>query len=542
MNQFLSLWRTLSPMRRAVAVGAAVAVFAAVLTMARMAAQPAMSLLYGGLEEAAAGEVVRALEARGAVFDVRGDSIFVAAQDRDQLRMTLAGEGLPANTAQGYELLDSLTGFGTTSQMFDAAYWRAKEGELTRTIMASPGIASARVHIAHTDSTRFRRDLRPTASVAVTMRGDEIAPEQARAFRYLVASAVPGMAAEDVAVIDGAGRLVGQGDARQADGSDAENRAALLRERVLRLVEARVGPGNAVVEIAVEAVTEQETIRERLIDPESRVAIATDTEESTSRSEDGGGDVTVASNLPDGDAATGDRRTSSDSGTRERVNYEVSQTEREVLRGPGAIRRLTVAVLVGAVAPPTDGTQATAAAAALDDTELEGLRALVAAAVGFDPERGDEITIRAMPLAEIPEVAGTAPGRGWAAALALDPMRLAQLGVLALVTIVLALFVLRPMLARPPANRSDAGLIPAPAEKSVGEAPAESAPLDGVVETGPFQPLGLGDAGLPVAAEAEGTTRGETPPVDRLRELIEERREETMEILSSWLDDDRERA
>ncbi|MFP4045063.1 MAG: hypothetical protein ACLFTP_10945, partial [Rhodosalinus sp.] len=90
--------------------------------------------------------------------------------------------------------------------------------------------------------------------------------------------------------------------------------------------------------------------------------------------------------------------------------------------------------------------------------------------------------------------------------------------------------------------RSDAGLIPAPAEKSVGEAPAESAPLDGVVETGPFQPLGLGDAGLPVAAEAEGTTRGETPPVDRLRELIEERREETMEILSSWLDDDRERA
>jgi flagellar M-ring protein FliF len=211
------------------------------------------------------------------------------------------------------------------------------------------------------------------------------------------------------------------------------------------------------------------------------------------------------------------------------------------LRGPGAIRRLTVAVLVGAAPPPTEGAQATAAAT-LDEAGLEGLRALVAAAVGFDPDRGDEITIRAMPLAETPEVSGTAPGRGWASALALDPMRLAQLGVLALVTIVLALFVLRPMFARPPTGRSDAGLIPGPAEQGLGEAPAAKAPLDGIVETGPFQPLELGDAELPVAVDAEGTASGETPPVDRLRELIEQRREETMEILSSWLDDDRERA
>ncbi|KPQ20915.1 MAG: Secretory protein of YscJ/FliF family protein, partial [Rhodobacteraceae bacterium HLUCCA24] len=189
MQQFLSLWSALSPMRRAVAIGASIAVFAAVLAMARMAAQPAMSLLYAGLEEAAAAEVVRALEARGVAFEVRGESIFVAARDRDQLRMTLAGEGLPAISAQGYELLDSLSGFGTTSQMFDAAYWRAKEGELARTILSSPGIAAARVHIANTGATPFRRDLRPTASIGLTARAGAVSPEQARAFRYLVASA-----------------------------------------------------------------------------------------------------------------------------------------------------------------------------------------------------------------------------------------------------------------------------------------------------------------------------------------------------------------
>jgi flagellar M-ring protein FliF len=66
--------------------------------------------------------------------------------------MALAAEGLPAAGGAGYELLDNLSGFGTTSQMFDAAYWRAKEGELARTLLAMPEIKAARVHIASAPS------------------------------------------------------------------------------------------------------------------------------------------------------------------------------------------------------------------------------------------------------------------------------------------------------------------------------------------------------------------------------------------------------
>ena len=113
---------------------------AAVLGLARMAAQPSMALLYAGLEPGPAGEVIEALEARGVQIQVEGGSILVPATERDALRMTLAAEGLPTNSTKGYELLDGLSGFGTTSQMFDAAYWRAKEGELARTILSSPSI------------------------------------------------------------------------------------------------------------------------------------------------------------------------------------------------------------------------------------------------------------------------------------------------------------------------------------------------------------------------------------------------------------------
>ncbi len=106
------------------------------------ASQPDMALLFAGLEPAASGEVIAALEQQGVPYEVRGPAVYVPSTQRDVLRMTLASEGLPQTAGQGYELLDSLTGFGTTAQMFDAAYLRAKEGELARTILASPGIRS----------------------------------------------------------------------------------------------------------------------------------------------------------------------------------------------------------------------------------------------------------------------------------------------------------------------------------------------------------------------------------------------------------------
>lgn len=346
MQQLFSVFGALSVRQRLIVAVATLAMVAAVVGLARMASSPKLSLLYAGLESGAAGEVVQALEARGVPYDIRGSAIFAPDSERDALRLTLASEGLPANSGQGYEILDGLSGFGTTSQMFDAAYWRAREGELARTIVANPQIANARVHIANSSANPFRRDVTPSASISVTTTGGALSPQKVRALKYLVASAVPGMVPENVAVIDGKSGLVG-GDGSEDPSQTAEDKSLALRDRVQRLVEARVGVGNAVVEVSVDTVTESESIRERRFDPQERVVISTDSEERTDSSEDaGGGDVTVASNLPDGEGGGGDRSSSRASETRERVNYEVSETMREVTRVPGAIKRLTVAVLV----------------------------------------------------------------------------------------------------------------------------------------------------------------------------------------------------
>lgn len=534
MQQLRTLWLALDTRRRVIVALATVAMFAAILGLSRLATTPAMSLLYAGLDSAAAGDVVKSLDQHGVTYQVRGDSIWVADGQRDQLRMTLAAEGLPANGGAGYELLDSLSGFGTTAQMFDAAYWRAKEGELARTIVTSSLIRTARVYISPGQSQPFQHDLKPTASVMVTTTRGRLPPEQAKALKYLVSSAVAGLQPEDVAIIDSVSGLVLPTD--DPGGTQAAgDRATALKHSVETLLEARVGPGKSVVAVSIEPVTDRESIVEKTFDPAGRVPISSDTENHTSNSTDkGAAAVTVASNLPTGQAnATGSTSQSQDNSTHERTNYEVSSTQREVQRGPGSIRRLTVAVLVDGIRTVDANGKETWAPR--PDAELTTLHDLVASAVGYDEKRGDVITIRSLAFQPVAPL-GTAASPTLLNSIGLDPMSAIQLAVLALVSLVLGLFVVRPIVA---SSRSRA--LPALALPGTLDAAATRV-LTGEIDEGSYIPENLSvvsPEGRQTDAEAKAAF---TDPVARLRRLIAERQGETVEILRSWVEDREETA
>ncbi|SEM60261.1 flagellar M-ring protein FliF [Loktanella fryxellensis] len=524
MQGLQSVWMTLTVRRRMAVIGATCLMFLAVMLLTRSVGQRDMTLLFGGLEAAAAGDVITALDARGAVYEVRGGAIYVDATERDVLRMALAGEGLPAMTGQGYELLDTLSGFGTTSQMFDAAYGRAREGELARTIMASPAISAARVHIATPAGSPFRRAAVPTAAITVTTTGAALTAPQVRAFQHLVAAAVSGLRPEDVSVIDDKGGLLSDpGGAPTAAAGD--DRAALLRERAERLLAARVGPGNAVVELTIDTVTDSEQIMERTFDPEGRIAVSTDITENSSNAQDSrNADVTIASNVPDGDAAGGNAGSSTDqtNETRSLTNYELSQTERQITRIPGAVKRLTIAVLVND--PVTTAPDGTTTTTPRSPEELADLTELVSSAVGLDAERGDVITLRAMAFEPLPQegTVGEAPGL---LAGPLDVMRLIQIAAAAIVALVLGLFVVRPILTRPAALAA----LPAPSDPGFQ---GFDVPLAIGGGTGGF-PLVTGD---PAADSARNGGLSQADAVARLRELIAERESETVQILQDWIE------
>lgn len=523
MRSLISLWQGLELKQRLVVAGATLAVFLAVLGMAQMASRPGMALLYAGLDPAAAGEVMAGLDQRSIAYQIRGESIFVPEAQRDALRMELAAQGLPAGGVAGYELLDGLSGFGTTAQMFDTAYLRAKEGELARTIMAVPSIRSARVHIARAPETPFARERQPTASVTLSAVGG-VSAAQARAVRHLVAAAVGGMRPEDVAVIDAETGLVTQ-DAAMAENS-GDNRAAAIRGNVERLLIGHLGAGKAVVEVAVDLVTERETISERRFDPQQRVAISSETEEKNGTATEAGGAVTVASNLPDGDAGQGSAGESRSSESRERVNYEVSETQRELLRPPGSLRRLSVAVLVdGRVETAADGTVTTIPRS---EAELAVLRELVASAVGLDEGRGDVLVVRSLVFEAASDAMAPVPAGVLAGLSGVDTMTLARLVLLAVVVLILGLFVLRPVLL---AGRS------APA---VAAAPPVLA-LPGAANAAPVSVLaGEIDDGPDILSMQLVSRRDDPPapadPVARLRRLIEARQAESAEILRGWME------
>lgn len=219
------------------------------------------------------------------------------------------------------------------------------------------------------------------------------------------------------------------------------------------------------------------------------------------------------------------------------MNFEVSETQREVVRGPGAIRRLTVAVLV-------DGMRVTDAAGNVTweprpEEELSILRELVASAVGLDEQRGDVLTLKSLAFEAQGETGTLAEASLFAGLGTLDVMSLIQIAVLALVSLVLGLFVLRPILAgaaRPP--------IPAlPQDMPPLALPGgTSGPDEAGLMTQPRVVSGeiddIGDpSGLSVYGEA---TELPSDPVERLRRLIDERQAESVEILRGWLEAEEE--
>ena len=536
VENLTTTWQRLDKRRAAILALATVAAFLAVLSLARLATAPRMELLFAQLEPAAAAEVVASLEASGTEFEVRGGAIYVDGALRDGLRMRLAGEGLPRTDGTGYELLDGLSGFGTTSQMFDAAYWRAREGELTRTILAAPGLRTARVLLATADASPFARDRKATASVTLQMASGAVSEQLARAVQSLVAGAVPNLLPADVTVVDAAsGRVVG-GAAVDTEAEARSDRMAEMRAAVENLLAARVGEGRYVVELALETTQDRETITERVLDPESRVVVSTETEErSAAETGAAGQGVTVASNLPDGDAAAGPEGSESSSAeTRERVNYDFSATQRQIERGPGAIERVTVAVMVDGVR--RTGADGTAAWAPREEAELETIRELVQSAVGYREARGDVVTVRTMEFEALP-AAEPAPGLSLPWLTGGQVAQIVTALLLALVALAALMFGVKPMLntIMTPALAPPAPDAASPASRLLGE-PAD-APRELGSRAGRLEDGAEGLPGLPGPVDdARGAPAGEDP-VDRLRRLIADRREETIEVLRGWMDE-----
>jgi flagellar M-ring protein FliF len=305
--------------------------------------------------------------------------------------------------------------------------------------------------------------------------------------------------------------LAGDGDSKTNPAIlTADDREPVLRANIERMLEARVGPGRAVVEVSVDANMDSQTVTERLIDPASRVVISSETEESKESAEGSTPGVTVASNLPDGEAGGLGDSNRTTSLISERQNFEISETTTERVILPGQIKRISVAVMVdGLMKKAPDGVGEIWSPRPQE--ELDVLRLLVQSVIGFDVERGDSVTIESLQFSA-PPVQGTfaeSPGAGF---LARYGARLAQIGALVLIVLALVLLVLRPMLGR----RSDV-------------VPAELAGPDGWAGS-PAGRIGADQNGVLDLESLSGAR------IDRLRDVIASRSEDSAAVFRKWIE------
>ncbi len=256
--------------------------------------------------------------------------------------------------------------------------------------------------------------------------------------------------------------------------------------------------------------------------------------------------MTVASNLPGNQETDGnDKSSSSSNETRERINYDFSETERKVLLASGGVKRISVAVLVNnQVSTDENGVQTSVERG---EQEMTALRELIASAVGFDDARGDLITLKSMELRDIP-VQGTVAGGSLMDSLQIDLMSVIKMAILALVVLILGLFLLRPLLMKQSSRDAGGNMPPLLAGQSTGDRAASSAGNDRLANEQTFFPSEIFEAEdvLPydtnmVTGEQQKKLSSDNQ-VERLRGMIGEKQEETIEILRSWLEEKEESA
>ncbi|WP_318153292.1 flagellar basal-body MS-ring/collar protein FliF [Devosia aquimaris] len=417
---------------------------------------PNLAPLYTGLSLEDSSAILSELQTQNVPYELRGDgdTILVPRDQITTLRMSLAGSGLPTRGQVGYEIFDQQSTLGATSFVQNINNVRALEGELARTINSLNRIKSARVHLVLPERALFQRERQdPSASIVLSVRG-ELSNGEIQAIQHLVASAVEGLKPSLVSIVDDQGNLLASGTGDEQDalvGQGAERTLSfenMLRTRVEDMLANVVGAGRARVEVSAEIDFNRSTTTQETFDPESQVVRSSQVRETQNITGATNGQVTVANELPGASGAAGTGATDQGTSTEEVTNYEISKTTQTAVTEAGAVKRLSVAVVVDGVYTDDGSGNLTYTPRTAD--EVSQILTLVRSAVGYSEARGDTVEVVNMQFAERPGLAtpGTDGAGGLLDFTRDDLMNGAEMAVTLLIALALVFFVMRPLLKK----------------------------------------------------------------------------------------------
>lgn len=399
MPPFVETFRALPTRSKAVIAVSGVAIVAIAFLMLRIAGAPSYTMLATGLDPAKTGEITASLDEQGIAYELRnnGTALAVEKSQAAQARVQLAGSGVnvTAGGGDGFELFDEQK-LGASEFQQQVTYQRALEGEIARTIGAVDGVSNPSVQLVLPEDDLFADEATPaTAAVMLGNSADTMDPGAVRGIAQLVSSSVKGLKTDNVTITDASGTLLWpQGDGAGGAGMVAGKQA--LEARFSRALEAdlnalltrTLGPGKGQVSVTAD-LNADKTKRDSVTYAKRGVPLKTQTETERLR---GGGATTggtagTGSNIPTYSAgAAGGGANSNYQRETESTEFGVNKTVDSTEVAPGAVNKLSVALLVDKSVPAADF-------AAIQDA--------VTSAAGIDAERGDTIQAAQVPFAKV---------------------------------------------------------------------------------------------------------------------------------------------
>ncbi len=547
LGQMKGFFNSLSMTRRISLVVIMVLTIGALVAIIVSVSSDTYKSLASGLSEEDTQAIAKILREKNipTKISTSGNKILVPSNRIDEARLELASAGLPQGGGAGFELFDK-NELGMTSFRERINFRRALEGELSRSIRSLSEVRSVRVHIVLPKDSVFKDQQRPaSASLVLALKpGRKLNKKQIKGIRQLVSAAVEGMKPENVTVMDGNGTVLARlGDSE--DDSSTSERAEYQRmvemrmeNRILELMEPLVGSGHVVAQVTADVDFSKVRETSELYNPEKTVVRS---EQRSMEKQQGAGQVAsgvagARSNTPGGPGANTNAVGSSMERSNETINYEVDKKILRAERPQGEIKRLSVAVVVDGTymeiqdetASDDQGGKKTAKTDAKKNSsgeetkpvyqprsqeEMARFTNLVKKAVGFNPERGDQVEVSNVPFHKTQE-----PDESIVAWLLEQGGGIFKKLGLVLLAVVLFLFVLRPIVRFVTPAKTQEVMLSSARPTTVAELEKQlSSP-------------GTAPEALP------GSTQQNSDPLVAVRQLAGQNPERVVKVVRGWLE------
>jgi flagellar M-ring protein FliF len=406
MNQFKQIFDRLSWSQRIWIAVAVVAVIGGLTYVNHWNDERDFKPLFTGLADEDAGALVTKLHEAGVEYRLaaNGSTILVPSDKVAEARLQMASAGLPKSGRIGFELFDKAN-FGASEFTEQVNYHRAIEGELERSVMSIREVETARVHLTLAKDSLYSEARQPAkASVLVKLRhAAALSPQNIAAICQLTASAVPGLAADQVSLVDTSGNLLNRprpnatGD--DAGGSEAtlDYRKAIelgLQNKIASTLEPLLGPDHFRIGVSADVDITSGEQSEEVFDPAKSVMVTSQNTSDGPALASASGVPGTASNLP---RPTSKPSTGASNYSRhtENISYQTSRLVKHTRLPQGAVKKLSLSILVDH-SLRWDGAKRIVEAPSAE--KLKVIHDLVAAATGLDPARGDQLVVNAFPF------------------------------------------------------------------------------------------------------------------------------------------------